>query len=286
MTLSIKIDLQRITPQLDSLQSVLKVRHAEATRVGASAGGRRLPPMAAQVLNNNNNSNNNVGAAASSSTTTIDTISTVHGLSHSDAVLSGLKGHLLGVASSLRGVVAARGEAVAKSSERRQIFGGAGALRDLGRPIDGDAIIAIGPAPTTTMNIQQQNHQHFAGGGGSGGGGSRASDKNSFAAVTQAQLSRDPELQYLSARAQDVAGLESTINELGTLFGRLALVVAEQGATVERIDADLEMAEGDIERGTAQLQKAWNTVSSNRTLALRVLGVVVSFAIFYSVVLI
>jgi syntaxin 5 len=61
-------------------------------------------------------------------------------------------------------------------------------------------------------------------------------------------------MQYLSARAQDVAGLESTISELGSLFGRLASVVAEQGAQVERIDADLEAATGDMDRGQAQLQ--------------------------------
>ena len=272
MTLSIKIDLQRITPQLDALQSVLKTRHAEAARVGAAAGGRRLPPMTAP------GGGANSGGGATATTTaafaaaqhsnpnlsSVDPISTMHGLTHSDAVIAGLQGHLIGVASSLRGVVAARGEAVAKSTERRQIFGGAGSLRDLGRPMpaESDAVITVGPAAS-------QSHQ-----------------QHSFAAVTQAQLSRDPELQYLSARAHDVAGLESTINELGMLFGRLAVVVAEQGASVERIDADLEMAEGDIERGTAQLQKAWSAVSSNRTLALRVLGVVVSFAIFYAVVLV
>jgi hypothetical protein len=105
-------------------------------------------------------------------------------------------------------------------------------------------------------------------------------------AVTQAQLSRDPELQYLNSRAQDVAGLESTIAELGTLFSRLASVVVEQGAQVERIDSDLEAANRDLEAGQAQLQKSWQSASSNSGLALRVMGVLVSFAVFYGIVLV
>jgi syntaxin 5 len=104
--------------------------------------------------------------------------------------------------------------------------------------------------------------------------------------VTQAQLLRDPELAYVSARAQEVAGLESTIAELGSLFGRLASLVAEQGSVVERIDNDLEAATHDMQRGTEQLQKKWDSVSSNSGLAIRVVGVVAAFALFYGIVLV
>lgn len=54
---------------------------------------------------------------------------------------------------------------------------------------------------------------------------------------------------------------------------------------MDRIDADLESATEDFERGHSQLQRYWDRVSSNRMLALRILGVLVCFAIFYSVVL-
>ncbi len=285
LMLSIKADLQRVTPQLDALQSVIAARKAEAARTGAAAGGRRLPPLAALGAGSGAAAGGSGGggggggggargsAAAAESD---DPVSTVQGLSHSDSVLAGLKGQLLGVAHSLKGVVAVRSDTVARSAVRRQLFGGAGAMRDLGR---GAAAASSGSG---------------AGGfGGSGLGGlggdaviTMPSAAPTFAAVTQAQLSRDPELQFLSARAADVSGLEATIAELGGLFGRLASVVAEQGAGLERIDQDLEAAAGDLDRGHAQLQRAWASAASGRNLALRVVGVLVVFAIFYSVVLV
>lgn len=254
--MTIKIDLQRITPALDALQRIIDSRKAEAVRVGAVAGGRTLPPPGAAaggVAGGGGHSSGEAhGSSASSNAppgASMDTVSSVQGLSHSDAVLSGLKGQLLGVAHSLKGVAAARSETLAKSTERRQMFGGGGGARDLGRPL--------------TFNHAAQNQQQPAQGGGGGGGGDTVismgggpppSSTHNFQAVTQAQLSRDPELAYINSRAQDVAGLESTINELGSLFGRLASLVAEQGAVVERIDADLEAATTDLERGTEQLQ--------------------------------
>ena len=148
------------------------------------------------------------------------------------------------------------------------MFGGGGGAHDLGRPLAFPSPAA--PLGDTVLTI---------GGGGSGGA-------TPFSAITQAQLSRDPELAYLSSRAQDVAGLESTIAELGSLFGRLASLVAEQGSVVERIDNDLEAASADLERGTEQLQRRWASVSSSSGLALRVLGVLACFALFYGIVLV
>ena len=55
---------------------------------------------------------------------------------------------------------------------------------------------------------------------------------------------------------------------------------------MERIDNDLEAATADLDRGTQQLQRRWDTVSSNSGLAVRVLGVVAAFALFYGVVLV
>ncbi len=163
------------------------------------------------------------------------------------------------------------------------MFGGGGGARDLGRPL------AFAPQPSQQLQQQHQQQQQddtvLSIGGGGGGGGS-AAPSGAFSVVTQAQLSRDPELAYLTSRAQDVAGLESTIAELGTLFGRLASLVAEQGSVVERIDNDLEAASADLERGTEQLQRRWSTVSSNSGLALRVLGVLAAFALFYGIVLV
>lgn len=216
LTASIKVDLQRTTGALDALQAIVDSRKAEAVRVGAAAGGRRLPPMAPS----------GPLAAGGAPAAPVpppgdapcDPVSSVQGLSHSEAVVSGLKGALLGVAHSLRGVVAVRSENVAKSAERRQLYGGGISTRDLGKPFSATAAaVAL---------------DEGSGGRGAGDAIISVGHSDAFSAVTHAQLSRDPELAFLSARAQDVASLEETINELGSLFGRLASVIAEQGAQV------------------------------------------------------
>jgi hypothetical protein len=282
LTMAIKGDLQRITPALDALQRVIDSRKAEAARVGAVAGGRHLPPQAAAAAAAAAaapRAGSAAAAAAAAAAAPLDPVSTVQGLTHSDAVLSGLKGQLLGVAHSLKGVAAARSETLARSTERRQMFGGGGGARDLGRPL---AFAPPAPAAAASPAPHEDTVLAIGGGGGGGGGGAGGA----FSAVTQAQLSRDPELAYLTSRAQDVAGLESTIAELGTLFGRLASLVAEQGSVVERIDNDLEAASVDLQRGTEQLQRKWASVSSSSGLALRVLGVLAAFALFYGIVLV
>jgi hypothetical protein len=277
LTASIRQDLQRITPALDALQNVIATRKAEAARVGAVPGGKHLP--AAVGVGGGGGG----GGPSAPSGAVVDPVSTVQGLSHSDAVLAGLNGQLLGVVHNLKGVATARSETAARSVERRNLFGGGGAARDLGRPLGAQPAVRAPPLP-------------FSGGGGGSGGGSGGSSRDTllpvtspgpdFSTVTQAQLSRDPELQYLNSRAQDVAGLESTIVELGALFSRLASVVVEQGAQVERIDSDLEAANRDLEAGQAQLAKNWASVSSNSSLAIRVMAILVSFAVFYGVVLV
>lgn len=44
--------------------------------------------------------------------------------------------------------------------------------------------------------------------------------------------------QYLGQRATAIESIESTIQELGQIFTQLATMVAQQGETVQRIDAD------------------------------------------------
>ncbi len=44
---------------------------------------------------------------------------------------------------------------------------------------------------------------------------------------------------YLQSRSTAIESIESTIAELGQIFGQLAGMVAQQGETVQRIDADV-----------------------------------------------
>lgn len=43
---------------------------------------------------------------------------------------------------------------------------------------------------------------------------------------------------YIQQRGQAIEAIESTINELGSIFGQLAAMVSEQSEMIQRIDAN------------------------------------------------
>ena len=88
---------------------------------------------------------------------------------------------------------------------------------------------------------------------------------------------------YLADRARAIQGVESTIAELADVFKQLAHLIHEQGETVQRIDAHVEVAELNVEAAHSELVKALQTVSSNRWLMVKVLAVLLAFFLFFVV---
>ena len=86
---------------------------------------------------------------------------------------------------------------------------------------------------------------------------------------------------YLTARAGALAQVESTIAELGGIFQQLATLVADQGEVAVRIDEHVSEALGHVDGAQAQLLRHLATISSNRWLVLKCLGVLLAFALFF-----
>ena len=97
----------------------------------------------------------------------------------------------------------------------------------------------------------------------------------------QAQHAAPPQDAYLAARAGALAQVESTITELGGIFGQLAALVADQGEVALRIDEHVGEALGAVDGAQAQLLRHLATISSNRWLVLKCLGVLLAFALFF-----
>lgn len=90
---------------------------------------------------------------------------------------------------------------------------------------------------------------------------------------------------YLQSRAETMQNIESTIVELGGIFQQLAHMVKEQEEMVDRIDANVQDAELNIEAAHAQILKYFRSVSSNRWLMIKIFGVLMFFFIFFVVFL-
>lgn len=86
---------------------------------------------------------------------------------------------------------------------------------------------------------------------------------------------------YIQERGHAIEAIERTINELGSIFGQLAGMVAEQGEMLQRIDANTEDVVDNVEGAQRELLKYWNRVQGNRWLVAKMFGVLMIFFLLW-----
>ena len=79
--------------------------------------------------------------------------------------------------------------------------------------------------------------------------------------------------------------IESTIVELGGIYQQLAHMVKEQEEMVERIDANVQDTEINVEAAHGEILKYFQSITSNRWLMIKIFGVLILFFIFFVVFL-
>lgn len=99
----------------------------------------------------------------------------------------------------------------------------------------------------------------------------------------QTYRQRDATDSYLQSRANTMQSIESTIVELGGIFQQLAHMIKEQEEVMMRIDANVEDAALQVERGHAEILKYFRSVTSNRWLMIKIFGVLIFFFVLFVV---
>ncbi|PWN34791.1 t-SNARE [Meira miltonrushii] len=100
----------------------------------------------------------------------------------------------------------------------------------------------------------------------------------------QMQLMDGGQDSYMQQRSTAIESIESTISELGQIFGQLAHMVAEQRDTVQRIDSDVYDVADNVSGAQRELLKYYASVSSNRWLMLKIFGVLIVFFLIFILV--
>ncbi|KAL4622996.1 syntaxin-5-like [Arapaima gigas] len=95
----------------------------------------------------------------------------------------------------------------------------------------------------------------------------------------------DEQDSYIQSRADTMQNIESTIVELGSIFQQLAHMVKEQEETVQRIDANVEDTQLNVEAAHAEILKYFQSVSSNRWLLIKIFLILIVFFIVFVVFL-
>lgn len=90
-----------------------------------------------------------------------------------------------------------------------------------------------------------------------------------------------PSQNYYESREQAVTEVEKTIVELGSLFKRLSSMIAQQQELVDRIDSDIENAVDNTDKAKTALLNAYEAVSSNRGMYMKISAIMALFLIFF-----
>uniref|UniRef100_A0A671QBZ1 Syntaxin-5-like n=1 Tax=Sinocyclocheilus anshuiensis TaxID=1608454 RepID=A0A671QBZ1_9TELE len=88
---------------------------------------------------------------------------------------------------------------------------------------------------------------------------------------------------YIQNRADTMQNIESTIVELGSIFQQLAHMVNEQEETVQRIDANVEDTQLNVDLAHTEILKYFQSVSSNRWLLIKMFLILIIFFIVFVV---
>ncbi|CAG8479250.1 11954_t:CDS:10 [Acaulospora morrowiae] len=86
---------------------------------------------------------------------------------------------------------------------------------------------------------------------------------------------------YIESRVTAIESIESTIAELGNIFQQLAQMIAEQRETVQRIDANTDDIQTNVEGAQKELLKYYASISSNRWLMIKIFSVIIFFFLVF-----
>ncbi|KAG5853085.1 syntaxin-5a [Anguilla anguilla] len=95
----------------------------------------------------------------------------------------------------------------------------------------------------------------------------------------------DEQDSYIQSRADTMQNIESTIVELGSIFQQLAHMVKEQEETVQRIDANVEDTQLNVDAAHGEILKYFQSVSSHRWLLVKIFLILIVFFIVFVVFL-
>lgn len=75
-------------------------------------------------------------------------------------------------------------------------------------------------------------------------------------AAVQLEIEEECDLEALREREQQIRKIEGDIVEVNQIFKDLATMVHDQGEVIDSIEANVETASIDVQRGAQELQKA------------------------------
>lgn len=186
-----------------------------------------------------------------------------HLLSHSSNMVVALQAKLANMSTDFKQILEVRTENLKQQKTRRDQFSQGG--------------MSGAPPPTrvghtTQPSLLMESEYDEAGG---------TSENQPLIPKSQQMMMYDESDSYLQQRAETMQNIESTIVELGGIFQQLAHMVKEQEEMVERIDTNILDVGLNVDMAHSEILKYFRSVSKNRSLMIKIFGVLIFFFIFF-----
>ncbi|XP_056138855.1 syntaxin-5a isoform X2 [Lampris incognitus] len=185
-----------------------------------------------------------------------------HIQTHSNTIVVSLQSKLASMSNDFKSVLEVRTENLKQQRSRREHFSQP--------PVASSPLMANNFKSSVLMQDESRSL------------GEVAIDMDSQANPLQLQLI-DEQDSYIQSRADTMQNIESTIVELGSIFQQLAHMVKEQEETIQRIDANVEDTQLNVEAAHTEILKYFQSVSSNRWLMIKIFLVLIVFFIVFVV---
>lgn len=184
-----------------------------------------------------------------------------HLQTHSNTIVVSLQSKLASMSNDFKSVLEVRTENLKEQKSRREQFS---------------------QAPTTSSHYQASNFGNSVLMQDDSRQSSDISINMDSRASQQLQLVNEQD-SYIQSRADTMQNIESTIVELGSIFQQLAHMVKEQEETVQRIDANVEDTQLNVDLAHGEILKYFQSVSSNRWLLIKIFLILIVFFILFVV---
>uniref|UniRef100_A0A672GHG9 Syntaxin-5 n=1 Tax=Salarias fasciatus TaxID=181472 RepID=A0A672GHG9_SALFA len=185
-----------------------------------------------------------------------------HIQTHSNTIVVSLQSKLASMSNDFKSVLEVRTENLKQQRSRREQFSQP--------PASSSPLMANNFSNSVLMQDESRSL------------GDVAIDMDSQSNPLQLQLI-DEQDSYIQSRADTMQNIESTIVELGSIFQQLAHMVKEQEETIQRIDANVEDTQLNVEAAHTEILKYFQSVSSNRWLMIKIFLVLIVFFIIFVV---
>nr|XP_056708804.1 syntaxin-5 [Euleptes europaea] len=186
-----------------------------------------------------------------------------HVQTHSNTVVVSLQSKLASMSNDFKSVLEVRTENLKQQKTRREQFSRTpvSAMPLSTNNLGGAAVLQDEPRRSGDVAIDMDNRMS-----------------------QQLQLINEQD-SYIQSRADTMQNIESTIVELGSIFQQLAHMVKEQEETIQRIDANVEDAQLNVEGAHTEILKYFQSVTSNRWLMVKIFLILIVFFIIFVVFL-